>query len=144
MSIKSVRDVDIRGKRVFFRFDFNVPLDQSGKIKDDTRIRRALPTIRYAIEQGAKSILASHLGRPNGERKPELSLRPVAAHLESLLGLKVQFVDDCVGKQAQDAAASLTDGAVLLLENLRFHEEETKKRPKVCRRTCLAGGCVRE
>ncbi len=130
MSIKSIRDINIRGKRVLFRFDFNVPLDQSGDIKDDTRIRRALPTIRYAIEQGAKSILTSHLGRPKGEKRPELSLRPVALHLGKLLGMDVGFVDDCVGKQVQDAVSALPDGGVLLLENLRFHAEETKNDPK--------------
>ena len=127
MSIKSIRDIDIKGKRVLFRFDFNVPLDEFGNIKDDTRIRRALPTIRYAIEQGAKSILTSHLGRPKGEKKPEMSLRPVSVHLGKLLGLDVGFVDDCVGKQVQDAVSVLPDGGVLLLENLRFHAEETKR-----------------
>jgi phosphoglycerate kinase len=130
MSIKSIRDIDIKGKRVLFRFDFNVPLDELGNIKDDTRIRRALPTIRYAIEQGAKSILTSHLGRPKGEKKPEMSLRPVSVHLGKLLGLDVGFVDDCVGKQVQDAVSVLPDGGVLLLENLRFHAEETKNDPK--------------
>jgi phosphoglycerate kinase len=130
MSIKSIRDIDIKGKRVLFRFDFNVPLDESGNIKDDTRIRRALPTVRYAIEQGAKSILTSHLGRPKGERKPEMSLRPVSVHLGKLLGRDVGFVDDCVGKQVQDAVSVLPDGGVLLLENLRFHAEETKNDPK--------------
>lgn len=130
MSIKSIRDINIRGKRVLFRFDFNVPLDQSGNIKDDTRIRRALPTIRYAIEQGAKSILTSHLGRPKGEKRPELSLRPVALHLGKLLGMDVGFVDDCVGKQVQDDVSALPDGGVLLLENLRFHAEETKNDPE--------------
>jgi phosphoglycerate kinase len=130
MSIKSIRDINIRGKRVLFRFDFNVPLDSSGNIKDDTRIRRALPTIRYAIEQGAKSILTSHLGRPKGERKPEMSLRPVASHLAKLLGQDVGFVDDCVGDQVKEAVKALPDGGLLLLENLRFHPEETKNDPK--------------
>jgi phosphoglycerate kinase len=130
MSIKSIRDIDIRGKRVLFRFDFNVPLDEAGNIKDDTRIRRALPTIRYAIEQGAKSILTSHLGRPKGERKPGMSLRPVAVHLGELLGMDVGFVDDCVGEQVRDAVSSLRNGSVLVLENLRFHAEETKNDPK--------------
>jgi phosphoglycerate kinase len=130
MSIKSIRDINIHGKRVLFRFDFNVPLDQSGNIKDDTRIRRALPTIRYAIEQGAKSILTSHLGRPKGEKKPEMSLRPVAVHLGKLLGRDVGFVDDCIGDQVQNAVATLPDSGVLLLENLRFHAEETKNDPK--------------
>ena len=130
MSIKSIRDIDIKGMRVLFRFDFNVPLDEGGNIKDDTRIRRALPTIRYAIEQGAKSILTSHLGRPKGEKKPEMSLRPVSVHLGKLLGLDVGFVDDCIGKSVQDAVSVLPDGGVLLLENLRFHAEETKNDPK--------------
>ena len=144
MSIKSIRDIDIKGKRVLFRFDFNVPLDESGIIKDDTRIRRALPTIQYAIEQGAKSILTSHLGRPKGEKKPEMSLRPVSVHLGKLLGRDVGFVDDCVGKQVQDAVSVLPDGGVLLLENLRFHAEETKKRSEVCGRTCGFSGRICE
>jgi phosphoglycerate kinase len=129
MSIKSIRDIDIKSKRVFFRFDFNVPLDESGNIKDDTRIRRALPTIKYAIEQGARSILTSHLGRPKGEKKPELSLRPVARRLSELLAVEVQFADDCVGDEARRAVDSLPDGGVLVLENLRFHSEETKNDP---------------
>ena len=109
---------------------------ESGKIKDDTRIRRALPTIRYAIEQGAKSILTSHLGRPKGEKKPEMSLRPVAVHLETLLGLDVGFVDDCVGKQVQDAAASLTDGAVAFAGKPQISRGGDEERSEVCRRTC--------
>jgi phosphoglycerate kinase len=126
MAIKGIRDIDIKGKRVFFRFDFNVPLDASGVIKDDTRIRRALPTINYAMAQGAKSILASHLGRPKGERKPELSLRPVAQRLQELLGRDVRFVEDCIGPQVEEAVAGIPEGGVLLLENLRFHAGETK------------------
>jgi phosphoglycerate kinase len=129
MSIKSIRDIGIRGKRVFFRFDFNVPLDESGAIKDDTRIRRALPTIRYAIEQGAKSILSSHLGRPKGERIATMSLRPVAARLQELLGREVRFVPDCIGQEVKDAVAALPDGGLLLLENLRFYAGETKNDP---------------
>ena len=92
MPVKSIKDLDIKGKRVFFRFDFNVPLDSAGIVKDSTRITRALPTLNYAISQGAKCILSSHLGRPKGERKPEMSLRPVAAKLEELIGKKVRFV----------------------------------------------------
>jgi phosphoglycerate kinase len=129
MSIKSIKNIDITGKRVFFRFDFNVPLDESGTIKDDTRIRRALPTIQYAMAQGARSILTSHLGRPKGERKPELSLRPVAQRLTELLGAEARFVDDCVGEEVKRAVASLPNGGVLLLENLRFHAGETKNDP---------------
>jgi phosphoglycerate kinase len=130
MAIKSIRDIDIKDKRVFFRFDFNVPLDSQGVIKDDTRIRRALPTINYAIAQGAKSILASHLGRPKGERKPEMSLRPIALRLQELLGRDVGFVDDCVGDEVKEAVAAISDGGLLLLENLRFHVGETKNDPE--------------
>jgi phosphoglycerate kinase len=130
MSVKSIRDIDIKGKRVFFRFDFNVPLDSSGVIKDDTRIRRALPTIEYAVGQGAKCILTSHLGRPKGERKPEMSLRPVAARLSQLLHREVRFVDDCIGPAVKEAVASLSDGDVILLENLRFYPGETKNDPE--------------
>jgi len=133
MAVKGIRDVDIKGKRVFFRFDFNVPLDDSGNVKDDTRIRRALPTIRYAIDQGARSILASHLGRPKGERKPEMSLRPVAAKLGALLGQEVRFVDDCIGSAVREAVDALPKGGILLLENLRFHAGETKNDPEFAR-----------
>jgi phosphoglycerate kinase len=130
MAVKSIRDIDIKGKRVFFRFDFNVPLDEAGIIKDDTRIRRAVPTIEYAVGQGARCILTSHLGRPKGERKPELSLRPVAVRLGELLGREVRFVDDCVGDAVQEAVSALPDGGVLLLENLRFHVGETRNDPE--------------
>ncbi len=129
MPVKSIKDLDIKGKRVFFRFDFNVPLDSAGIVKDATRITRALPTLNYAISQGAKCILSSHLGRPKGERKPEMSLRPVAAKLEELIGKKVQFVDDCVGEAVEKAVASMGDSDILFLENLRFHAEETKNDP---------------
>ena len=133
MAVKSIRDIDIKGKRVFFRFDFNVPLDSSGVIKDDTRIRRALPTINYAIEQGARLILASHLGRPKGEKKPEMSLRPVAMRLQELVGREVRFVDDCIGQEVKEAVATIPDGGLLLLENLRFHSGETKNDPEFAR-----------
>ena len=126
MAVKSIRDIVIHGRRVFFRFDFNVPLDASGVIKDDTRIQRALPTLRYAIEKGARCILSSHLGRPKGQIKPEMSLRPVAARLGELLGKEIRFMDDCVGESVEEASRALRDGDVLLLENLRFHAEETK------------------
>lgn len=126
MPVKSIKELDIMGKRVFFRFDFNVPLDSAGIIKDATRITRALPTLNYAISQGAKCVIASHLGRPKGERKPEMSLKPVALKLQELLGKTVQFLDDCVGPDVEKAVASMKDGDVLCLENLRFHAEETK------------------
>lgn len=129
MAVKSIRDICIRGKRLFVRFDFNVPLDESGVIKDDTRIRRALPTLNYAVEQGARCVLASHLGRPKGERKPELSLHPVAGRLAELVGREVGFVNDCIGPDVEAATHELGDGEILLLENLRFHKEETKNDP---------------
>jgi phosphoglycerate kinase len=130
MSVKSITDLDLKGKKVFFRFDFNVPLDDKCEIKDDTRIRRALGTIKYAVENGARCILSSHLGRPKGERKPELSLRPVGTRLSRLLGIDVAFVNDCIGDEVRSSRNSLQDGQVLLLENLRFHAGETKNDPE--------------
>lgn len=119
----SINELDLKSKRVFIRVDFNVPI-KDGKVDDDTRIRASLPTIQYAIEHGARVILASHLGRPKGERVDKYSLKPVAEHLSSLLNKPVAFADDCVGEEAESKAAALHDGDVLLLENLRFHKEE--------------------
>jgi phosphoglycerate kinase len=121
----SIRDLDLKGRRVFIRVDFNVPV-KDGKVDDDSRIRASLPTINYAIEHDARVILASHLGRPKGERVDKYSLRPVAEHLSELLGRPVAFAEDCVGGPAQQAVDALKDGDVVLLENLRFHAEEEK------------------
>jgi triosephosphate isomerase len=123
---KTVRDLDVAGKKVLVRVDFNVPLNDKGEITDDTRITASLPTIQYLLEQKAAVILMAHLGRPKGQVKPELSLAPVAKHLGKLLGKKILFASDCVGEAAQAAASKLKPGHILLLENLRFHKEEEK------------------
>jgi phosphoglycerate kinase len=123
MDKKTVRDVDLKGKRVLMRADFNVPLED-GEITDDNRIRAALPTIEYILDEGAALVLMSHLGRPKGEVKPELSLKPVAARLGELLDQEVQMAPDCVGDEVKAMADSLKPGEVLLLENTRFHPGE--------------------
>ncbi|MEN3000217.1 MAG: phosphoglycerate kinase [Armatimonadota bacterium] len=125
---KTVRDIEVAGKRVLVRVDFNVPM-QNGQITDDRRIRESLPTIQYLLERGAKVILMSHLGRPKGRRDPQYSLRPVAERLSQLLGRPVRFVEDCVGEAVEQAVQSLAPGEVALLENLRFHPEEEANDP---------------
>lgn len=126
MDKKTVRDLDVAGKKVLVRVDFNVPLNDKGEITDDTRITASLPTIQYLLEQKAAVILMAHLGRPKGQVKPELSLAPVVKNLGKLLGKKILFAPDCVGEAAQAAASKLKPGHILLLENLRFHKEEEK------------------
>ncbi len=126
MSKLGIKDIVVADKRVLVRVDFNVPLTAEGQVSDDTRIVAALPTIRYLVDQQAKVILTSHLGRPKGKIDPKFSLQPVAARLSELLELPVAFVTDCVGEVAQEAVAKLAAGEVLLLENLRFHAEEEK------------------
>ena len=126
---KTIDSVDLAGKRVFVRVDFNVPLNSNGTISDDSRIVAALPTINKLAEQGAKIILGSHLGRPKGQRVPEMSLAPVAKDLSDKLGKPVTFVNDCIGDEVKAAAEALEPGQILLLENLRFHEGEEKNDP---------------
>jgi len=135
---KTVRDIDVRGKRVLVRVDFNVPLTEDGGVADDTRIRESLPTIRYLQEQGARVILVSHLGRPKGP-DPKFSLRPVAKRLEELLGAPVAFAEDCVGAPAFAVVEALPAGGVALLENLRFHPGEEANDPEFAK--ALAALC---
>jgi len=126
MKIRTIDQLDLSGKRTMIRVDFNVPMDKSGNVTDDTRLQAVLPTIRHAIEQGAKTILLSHLGRPKGKRVPEMSLAPVAPRLSQLLGHPVAFAPDCVGEPAEKAVAAMKPGDVLLLENVRYHAGEEK------------------
>lgn len=124
--LKYIDEVNIRGKRVFIRVDFNVPLDENNNITDDTRIRSVLPTINYALDENAKVILASHLGRPKGKKVPEMSLAPVAKRLGRLLEKDVQLAPDCIGEDTRKIVDAMKPGDVVLLENLRFHPEEEK------------------
>ena len=142
----SIRDLDLKGQRVFLRVDFNVPI-KDGRIGDDTRIQSSLPTIKYALDHGATVILASHLGRPKGAVNPQFSLRPIAARLSELLGRPVAFADDCIGDAATRAIdeAHRPDGHVVLLENLRFHKEEEANDPKFAAAlAALADLCVND
>jgi phosphoglycerate kinase len=125
----TVRDVDVKGKRVLVRVDLNVPLSSDGRVEDDFRIRSSLPTINYILENGGRPILISHLGRPKGKRVPEMSLKPVRDVLAELLGVTVHLAPDCIGEDVARMAASLSQGEVLLLENSRFHNEETSNDP---------------
>jgi phosphoglycerate kinase len=139
MNKKTVRDVDLRGKRVLMRADFNVPL-KDGVISDDKRIRATLPTIKYILEQGAALVLMSHLGRPAGTGyEAELSLKPVAARLSELLGKPVKMAPDCIGPEVEAMASTLQPGEVMLLENVRFHKAETKNDPKISEQLAKLG-----
>ncbi|SFN01376.1 phosphoglycerate kinase [Thermodesulforhabdus norvegica] len=131
--MKTLDDVNLEKKVVFLRADFNVPLDENRRVADDTRIKATLPTIERILQSGAKLLVASHLGRPKGKVVPELSLKPVADHLSGLLGNSVLFVEDCVGEKRNEALSKLKHGDLALLENLRFHEGETKNDPEFAR-----------
>lgn len=141
MSKLSVRDLDLGGRRLFIRADFNVPLDESGGVVDDSRIQAGLPTIRYALSRGAGVLLASHLGRPRGRFNAGLSLKPVAGALEAALGRPVTMARDCVGEAVERQSAGLAPGRVLLLENLRFHREEEANRESFCRQLARLCDC---
>lgn len=129
MHKKTIRDIDVKGKKVFVRVDFNVPMDEHQNITNDTRIRATIPTIRRLLDGGAAVILACHVGRPTEAREPKFSTKPIVARLSELLGHEVKWAPDCVGPEAEKAAAALKPGEVLLLENLRYHKEEKKNDP---------------
>ncbi len=137
--MKYIDQIEMKGKKVFLRVDFNVPMDKSGNVTDDTRVRAHLPTINYALEKGAKLIIASHLGRPKGKRVEEMSLKPVVKILSGLLKKDVAFVDDCVGEKVEQAVSKMKDGDVILLENLRFNPGEDKNDPEFAKK--LASLC---
>lgn len=124
--VSYIDEIEVEGKRVFIRADFNVPLDQEGNITDDTRIKSTLPTVKSVLDRGGSVILTSHLGRPKGKVDKKYSLAPVAVRLSELLGKEVTFLEDCIGKVVEEKAQSLNPGDVILLENLRFHPEEEK------------------
>ncbi len=140
MNKMTVKDVDCSGRRVLVRVDFNVPLDDSGRITDDTRIVESLPTIKKILSDGGRAILCSHLGRPKGKVNASMSLRPVAEHLADLLGMPVKFATDCVGPEAERKAADLKNGQCLLLENLRFHKEEEENNPEFAKKLAALAG----
>ena len=132
--MKTLDEVDLKGKRVFMRVDFNVPLDKQQRVQDDLRIRAVLPSIRKVLDSGGRLILASHLGRPKGKVAPEFSLRPAAEQLSRLMGKPVPLAPDCIGPEVEKLVAQLKAGDLLLLENLRFHPEEEKNDPEFSRR----------
>jgi phosphoglycerate kinase len=139
MNKKTITDIDVKGKRVLIRVDFNVPLDEDLKIGDDTRIKAALPTIKYAVDKGAKVILMSHLGRPKGKAQDSMRLNPVAERLSELLGKEVMKLDDCVGEAVSKAVSKMKNGDIVLLENLRFYEAETKNEPGFAKKLASLG-----
>lgn len=141
MGIRSIKELDLKSKKVLIRVDFNVPLDEEGAITDDSRIRGALPTIQYAMDQGGKVVLMSHLGRPKGKVVKSMSLLPVARQLSELLGASVNMAPDCVGDQVKKIVDNLSSGEVILLENLRFHIGEEKNDPGFAKELSELGEC---
>jgi len=139
MNKVTVADINFRSQRVLVRVDFNVPLDDKQNITDDSRIKAALPTLKKILNDGGKVIACSHLGRPKGKHVPEMSLRPVAKRLSELLGMEVGFAEDCIGPEASNVIRKMKDGDCLLLENLRFHAEETKNDPEFAKRLASLG-----
>lgn len=139
MDKKTIKDIDLKGKKIFVRCDFNVPMDENKNIVDNTRIIAALPTIKYLLEQNCKIVLASHLGRPKGEVKPEFSLKPVAEELTKKLGIEVKIAQDVIGDDAKAKVRELKEGEIVLLENVRFHKEETDNDPEFAKK--LAFDC---
>lgn len=127
--MKTLREMDVTDKRVLVRVDFNVPMDDAGKVSDDLRIQMALPTIEYLVEKEAKVILCSHMGRPGGQRVEQYSLAPIASYLESILGKPVRLAPDCIGEEVETLVAAMQSGEVVMLENLRFHPQETENEP---------------
>ena len=141
MAIKSIKDIQIKNRKVLIRVDFNVPLDEACKITDDSRIKAAIPTIKYAVDSGAKVIVMSHLGRPKGKVVKSQSLMPVARRLSELLGISVNMAPDCIGPNVKDMVDELKPGEVLLLENLRFHPEEEKNDPEFSKQLASLADC---
>ncbi|MBU1172675.1 MAG: phosphoglycerate kinase [Proteobacteria bacterium] len=135
--MKTIKDIDISGKKVFIRVDFNVPMDDKQNITEDTRIRTVLPTLNYALSQNSKIILASHLGRPKGKVVPSMSLKPVAAYLSKLIGKDVKIAPDCIGPEVKDMISTMKEGDIILLENLRYHEAEQKNNPEFAKELAL-------
>ena len=135
----SLRDIDVRGRKALVRVDFNVPLNETGEVTDDTRIRRSLPTIRYLLDNGASVILMSHLGRPKGKKIAKYSLKPVASALSRLIAAPVTLAGDCIGEEVQHICETMRPGKLVLLENLRFHPQEEENSPDFSRALAALG-----
>ena len=140
-SKKTIKDIELEGQRMFCRVDFNVPMED-GKVTDDTRIRAAIPTINYLIDQGAKVILASHLGRPKGEVNEEMRLTEAGKTLAALINKPVNKLDESIGEEVENAISEMENGDIVLLENVRFHAGEEKNDPELSKRICKTSGCI--